>query len=118
MTPISHIQVAIDTAIYPDNAPPSYTFGVADDGTTTYSGGHVLEITNRAHNGVVRLGLPPDHFQIGVNTIEPHRGGSVGLVYRQCFAPTTVLLYVVKDYGQPTESGDWLWVKSGKYAAP
>ena len=118
MTPISHIQVAIDTAIYPDNAPPSYTFGVADDGTTTYSGGHVLEITNRARNGVVRLGLPPDHFQIGVNTIEPHRGGSVGLVYRQCFAPTTVLLYVVKDYGQPTESGDWLWVKSGKYAAP
>ena len=118
MTPIAHIQVAIDTAIYPDDAPPSYNFGVADDGTTTYSGGHVLEITNRAHNGVVRLGNPPDHFQLGVNTIEPHRGGSIGLVYRQCFAPTTVLLYVVKDYGQPSESGDFLWVKSGKYATP
>ena len=118
MTPIAHIQVAIDTAIYPDDAPGSYTFGVADDGTTTYSGGHVMEITNRAHNGVVRLGNPPDHFQLGVNTIEPHHGGSLGLVYRQCFAPTTVLLYVVKDYGQQDESGDFLWVKSGKYATP
>jgi hypothetical protein len=118
MTPISKIQMAIDTAIYPDNAPPSYTFGVADDGTTTYSGGHVLEITNRVHNGVVRLGNPPDHFQLGVNVIQPHHGGSIGLVYRQCFGPTTVLLDVVKDYGRSGQCADFLWVKAGKFAAP
>jgi hypothetical protein len=118
MTPITKIQVAIDTNIYPGNAPPSYTFGVAEDGTTTYSGGHVLEITNRVHNGVVRLGNPPDRFQLGVNVIQSHRGGSMGLIYRQCFSPTTVLLDVVKDYGQADQSQDLLWVKSGKYAAP
>ena len=118
MTPITHIQVAIDTSIYADNAPPSYTFGVADDGTTTYSGGHIMEITNRVHGGVVRLGNPPDHFYLGVNLIEPHHGGSMGLVYRQCFAPTSVLLDVVKDYGQVDESQDLLWVKAGKYATP
>ncbi len=118
MTPITKIQVAIDTNIYPDSAPPSYTFGVAEDGTTSYSGGHVLEITNRVHNGVVRLGNPPDHFQLGVNVIQPRRGGSMGLIYRQCFSPTTVLLDVVKDYGQADQSQDLLWVKSGKYATP
>lgn len=118
MTPISKIQVAIDTSIYPDDGPPSYTFGVGTDGTTSYSGGHILEITNRVHNGIVRLGLPPDRFYLGVNLIQPGRGGSMGLVYRQCFAPTTVLLYVVKDYLQPDESGDFLWVKAGKYATP
>jgi hypothetical protein len=117
MTPITHIQVVIDTAVFPDNAPPAYTMGVADDGTTTYSGGHVMEITNRVHNGVVRLGLPPDHFMLGVNIPLPHHGGSIGEVYRQCFAPTTVLLDVVKDYGQDDQSQDLLWVKSGKYAA-
>jgi hypothetical protein len=118
MTPITNIQVAIDTSIYPDNAPPSYTFGVAEDGTTTYSGGHILEITNRVHNGVVRLGNPPEHFQLGVNVKQPHHGGSMGLIYRQCFGPTTVVLDVVKDYGQADQSQDFLWVKAGKYAAP
>jgi hypothetical protein len=117
MTPISHIQVVIDTAVFPDNAPPAYTMGVGDDGTTTYSGGHVMEITNRVHNGMVRLGLPPDHFMLGVNVPLPHHGGSIGLVYRQCFAPTTVLLDVVKDYGQQDQSQDLLWVKADKYAA-
>jgi len=117
MTAITHIQVVIDTAVFPDNAPPAYTMGVADDGTTTYSGGHVMEITNRVHNGVVRLGLPPDHFMLGVNVPLPHHGGSIGLVYRQCFAPTTVLLDVVKDYRQDDQSQDLLWVKAGKYAA-
>jgi len=116
MTPITHIQVVIDTAVFPDNAPPAYTMGVADDGTTSYSGGHVMEITNRAHNGMVRLGLPPDHFMLGVNIPLPHHGGGIGLVYRQCFAPTTVLLDVVKDYGKDDQSQDLLWVKGGKYA--
>lgn len=117
MTPIAHIQVAIDTSYKPDGPAPNYSFGVHDDGSQTYAGGGIREITNLAHNGVVSLGAPPAAFMLGVNTIHPGHGGSMGLVYRQCFAPTTVLLYVVKDYGQPDENGDWLWVKAGKYAS-
>lgn len=116
MAPIGHIQVAIDTTYKQDN-PPHYEFGVHDDGSQTYAGGGIREITNMAHNGVVSLGTPPAYFQLGVNVIHPGHGGAMGLVYRRCFAPTTVLLYVVKDYGQQDESGDWLWVKSGKWAA-
>lgn len=117
MTPIDHIQVAIDTT-YDQDKPPHYEFGLHDDGSQTYSGGGVKEITSATHNGTVRLGNPPAYFGLGVNLIHPGHGGDIGLVYRQCFAPTTVLLYVVKDYGLPTESADFLWVKSGKNAAP
>ncbi|HEY2859172.1 MAG TPA: hypothetical protein VGJ21_12200 [Terracidiphilus sp.] len=115
LTPIDHIQVALDTN-YKQEDPPHYEFGVAQDGTTTYSGGHAREITSRVHNGAVRIFNPPPYFMLGVNLIHPNHGGSLGLVYRQCFAPATVLLYVVKDYGQATESGDFLWVKAGKNA--
>ncbi|MGA7255062.1 MAG: hypothetical protein WCF17_16850 [Terracidiphilus sp.] len=118
MTPIAHIQVAIDTTYNQNNPnPPSYSYGVHDDGSQTYSGGGIREITSVAHNGTVNLGTPPAYFMLDVNVIHPGHSSGVGLVYRQCFAPTTVLLYVVKDYGQATESGDFLWVKSGKYAA-
>jgi hypothetical protein len=116
MTPISHVQVAIDTTYNQDNA-PHYEFDVHNDGSQTYSGGGVKEITSAMHNGTVSLGNPPAYFGLGVNIIHPGHGGGVGLVYRQCFAPTTVLLYVVKDYGQASEAGDFLWVKAGKNAA-
>jgi hypothetical protein len=33
-------------------------------------------------------------------------------------APTTVLLFLYKNYGQQDESVDALWVKAGKNAAP
>jgi hypothetical protein len=118
MTPITHIQVAIDTQYNQDDpTPPHYVFGVRNDGTSTYAGGHVREITNAVHNGAVSLGTPPPYFMLGVNLIHPGHGADLGLVYRKCFAPTQVLLYVVRDYGKSTESGDYLWVKSGKYAA-
>lgn len=119
MKPIAHIQVAIDTQYNQDDpTPPHYVFGVGNDGTSTYAGGHVREITKVVHNGAVSLGTPPTYFMLGVNLIRPGHGADLGLVYRQCFAPTQVLLYVVKDYGESDESGDYLWVKSGKNAAP
>ncbi len=119
MKPIAHIQVAIGTQYNQDDpTPPHYVFGVGNDGTSTYAGGHVREITGAVHNGAVSLGTPPPYFMLGVNLIRPGQGADLGLVYRQCFAPKQVLLYVVKDYGQSTESGDYLWVKSGKNAAP
>ncbi len=117
MTPITHIQVAIDTTYNVDN-PPHYVSGVGRDGTETFSGGGIHEITAQVRNGSVRLGIPPPYFMLDVNTIHPGHGSGSGLVYRQCFAPTTVLLDVIKDYGQSDESSDLLWVKSGKYATP
>jgi hypothetical protein len=119
MTPIEHVQVAIDTTYNQDNpTTPHYEFGVRGDGSQSYAGGGIKEITSNVHNGTVRLGSPPAYFMLGVNVIHPGHGGGMGLVYRQCFAPTQVLLYVVKDFGQPTEAGDFLWVKGGKYATP
>lgn len=119
MTPITNIQVAIDTQYDQNNPnPPQYNFGVRADGSQTYSGGHVREITSQVQNGMVSLGTPPAYFMLSVNVIQPGRAAGMGLVYRQCFAPTTVLLYVVKDYGQQDQNGDFLWAKSGKYATP
>lgn len=117
MTPITHIQVAIDTTYKQDN-PPHYVSGVATDGTETFSGGGIREITGQVRNGVVSLGAPPPYFMLNVNLIEPNHGSGEGLVYRQCFAPTTVLLYVVKNFGQSDEAADFLWVKAGRYATP
>ena len=117
MTPITHIQVAIDTMYNQDN-PPHYESGVANDGTETFSGGRIREITSQVHGGVVTIANPPPYFMLEVNIVRPGRGSGPGLVYRQCFAPTTVLLYVVKDINTPTEGADLLWVKAGKYATP
>jgi len=117
MTPITNrLQVAIDTTYNVDN-PPHYVSGMGVDGSQTFSGGGIHEITNQIHNGTVRLGIPPAYFMLAVNLMKPGTGASEGLMYRQCFAPTTILLYVVKDPDNPSAGGDFLWVKSGKYAA-
>ncbi len=116
LTPIPHIQVAIDTS-YKQDDPPHYTSGMRNDGTVNYAGGAIREITSQAHDGMVPLGSPPPYFMLDVNLIHPGHGDNLALIYRQCFAPTTVLLYVVKDYGQASENGDFLWVKAGKNAA-
>jgi hypothetical protein len=116
MTPITNrLQVAIDTSYNVDN-PPHYVYGMGTDGTQTFSGGGIHEITNQIHNGIVRLGIPPAYFMLDVNLMKPGTGASEALIYRQCFAPTTILLFVVKDADNPSAGGDFLWVKSGKYA--
>jgi hypothetical protein len=120
MAPLTNVQVAIDTQYNQnDPNPPHYDFGVANDGTETFSGGHLQQITTGIHNGVVDLGSSlPLYFNMVVNAVHPGHSGGSGLFYRQCFAPTTVLLFLYKDYGQSDESVDALWVKSGKYASP
>jgi hypothetical protein len=120
MAPINrHYQAAIDTT-YDQNNPtaPHYEFGVGNDGTSTYAGGGLHEITNEIHNGMLRIDNPPAYFMFGVNIPTPNHGADVGLIYRQCFAPVTMLYYVVKDPANPGDGGDWLYAKSGKYAAP
>jgi hypothetical protein len=117
MTPLTRVQVAIDTT-YDQNNPPHYVSGISDSGIETFSGGGIHEITSQVHDGMVNLGTTPAYFLLDVNMIWPNHGSTGALIYRQCFTPTTVLLDVVKDFQQPTQSSDFLWVKSGKYATP
>jgi hypothetical protein len=118
MAPIKrHYQAAIDTT-YDQNAPtpPHYEFGVGEDGTSTFSGGGLHEITGQVHNGMLRFDHVPPYFMFGINIPTPHEGASTGLIYRQCFAPVTVLYDVIKDPTDPGKGSDWLYAKSGKYA--
>ncbi len=119
MAPINRkFQAAIDTT-YNQDAPtaPHYEFGVGRDGTSTYAGGGLHEITNQVHDGMLRIDNPPAYFNFGINIPTPNHGADVGLIYRQCFAPVTVLYYVVKDPSDPGQGGDYLYAKAGKYAA-
>jgi len=120
MAPINRAyQAAIDTTYDQNNpTPPHYVFGVGNDGTSTYSGGGLHEITNQIHNGMLRIDNPPAYFMFGVNIPTPNHGADVGLIYRQCFAPVTMLYDVIKDPSNPADGGDWLYAKSGKYAVP
>lgn len=119
MTPLTNLQVAIDTQYNQnDPNPPHYEFGVADSGSMTFAGGHLQQITTGIHGGIVDLGTPPPYFNLVVNAVHPGHSAGPGLIYRQCFAPTTVLLFLYKNYGQQNESVDALWAKSGKYAVP
>jgi len=109
-------QAAIDTTFDEAN-PPAYTFGVGDDGTSTFSGGHIHEITSQIHNDMLRIDNPPQAFNLALNVMQPHRGTADTTIYRQCFAPVTMLYYIMKD---PTDIGagaDFLYAKAGKYAA-
>lgn len=120
MAPINRkFQAAIDTTYDQNNpTPPHYEFGVGADGTSTYSGGGLHEVTDQIHNGMLRIDNPPAYFMFGVNIPTPNHGADVGLIYRQCFAPVTVLYDVIKDPANPADGGDWLYAKAGKYATP
>ena len=118
MAPLNRkFQAAIDTTYNMDSPnPPHYVFGVGNDGTSTYSGGGLHEITSQIRNGMIRIDNPPAYFNFGVNIPTPHHGADVGLIYRQCFSPVTMLYYVVKDPNDPGQGGDYLYAKAGKYA--
>ena len=111
-------QAAIDTTYNQDDPnPPHYEFGVGNDGTSTFSGGNLHEITSQIHNDMLRIDNPPAYFNFAMNVVQPGHGTSIGLIYRQCFAPVTMLYYVLKDPNDPGSGGDWLYAKAGKYAA-
>ena len=115
----SRWQAAIDTTYNQDSPnPPSYSFGVGNDGTATFSGGGLHEITNQIRSNTLRIDNPPAYFNLSTNFIQPGRGAGTALIYRQCFAPTTTLYYVLRDSNDPGAGGDWLYAKSGKYATP
>jgi hypothetical protein len=109
----SGFQVALDTTLDPSH-PPSYTIGRSPDGQATFAGGGLREVTAQMRNGVLGIDHPPAQFEL--DTEFGNGGSASALIYRQCFALQTVLLYVVKDPANVGEGGDWLWAKSGKYA--
>jgi hypothetical protein len=114
MEPVtSGFQVALDTTIDINNL-PGYTIGHSKDGRATFAGGDLREVTSQMHNGVLRIDNPPAQFEL--DTEFGNAGSSTALIYRQCYGPQTVLLFVVKDTANLGKGGDWLWVKSGKYA--
>jgi hypothetical protein len=116
MAPITRRwQAAIDTT-YNVDSPPAYSFGVGNDGTATFSGGGLREITSQIHNDMLRIDNPPAYFNLSTNVVQPGHGAGIGLIYRQCFAPVTMLYYILKDPNDPGQGGDFLYAKSGKYA--
>jgi hypothetical protein len=111
-------QAAIDTTYNQDDpTPPHYEFGVGRDGSSTFAGGGIHEITGQIHNDMLRIDNPPAYFNLAMNVIQPGHGTGIGLVYRQCFAPVTMLYYILKDPNDPGSGGDYLYAKAGKYAA-
>ncbi|MFZ0818740.1 MAG: hypothetical protein WAM91_01630 [Candidatus Acidiferrales bacterium] len=113
MQPVTGFQVAVDRN-YDIDHPPSYTFGVGVDGHMTYAGGSIQELTSQVRNGVLRIDNAPPMFNLELAFGKS--GSSSAVVYRKCAGPQTVLLYVIKNPAKTSDGGDWLWVKSGKFA--
>jgi hypothetical protein len=119
MAPITRKwQAAIDTTYNQDDPnPPHYEFGSANDGTSTFAGGGLHELTSQIRNDMLRIDKPPAYFNLAMNVIQPGNGTGIGLIYRQCFAPVTMLYYILKDPSNPGSGGDYLYARAGKYAA-
>jgi hypothetical protein len=115
MEPVTGFQIAIDTTRNDVDHPPHYTMGLGANGRRTFSGGGLHEATAQLRNGVLVIENAPPQFD--VELAFGKAGDSSALIYRQCFAPQTALLFVVKNPDKLSDGGDWLWVKSGKYAA-
>jgi hypothetical protein len=115
MEPIlSGFQVAVDMNLANEGR-PSYTMGLSREGHLTFSGGGLHEVTSQIHNGVLRLDGAPGHFYL--ETAFGNGVAGSAFIYKQCFAPQTVLLYVVTNPEKLSDGAEFLWVKSGKYAA-
>jgi hypothetical protein len=108
MQPVPNTQVAIDLS-YDIDKPPHYTVG------STFSGGHLKEVTDQLHNGVLRVENVPAVFDVELMFSSGHQGGSSAVAFRHCSGPQTVLLFVKS--GETGTPDSWMWVKSGKYAA-
>ncbi len=115
MEPVtSGIQVAVDRSVDLQH-PASYQTGISKEGHYTYSGGGIQELTAQMRNGVLRMDNVPAQMQVDVAF--GNGGDASALIYRQCVAPVTVLMLVVKNPRNLSDGpADWLWVKSGKYA--
>jgi hypothetical protein len=114
MQPIlTDFQIAIDPHVDQQHS-AQYITGVRQDGTVSYSGGDIHELTAQLHNGVLRVDNVPEYFQIATHF--RNGGDASALIYRHCAGPQTVLLYIVKDPSDLSTGADWLWATAGKFA--
>jgi len=118
MAPITRRwQAAIDTT-YNVDTPPAYSFGVGKDGTATFSGGGLHEITSQVHNDMLRIDNPPAYFNLSMNVVQPGHGAGAG--GPQSTASALPLSPCSTTSSRPQRSrqgGDFLYAKSGKYAS-
>lgn len=105
-------QAAVDLKLATEQS-PHYTVGMNEDGQATFSGGGLHEVKAGENGGIFRVESVPEVFEMDLEF--GSAGSAAAKLYRQCFAPQTVLLYLVKDPEHP-DSGGWMWVKTGKYA--
>jgi len=109
MTPLTGgYQVAIDRSADPDH-PAGYRVGIAADGHAEFAGGGLREETASLRDGTLRIADMPR--QIHVELCFGKGGCTSALIYRQCTAPETVLLYAVRNPARLSNGGAWLWVK-------
>lgn len=114
MEPIaSGFQIALDLNIATEPA-PHYQESFSQDGHATFSGGGLQEVSGEMYNGVLRIKDPPEKFH--VETSFGSAGQASADLYRQCFGPETVLLFVIKNPASLVDGTEWLWAKSGPYA--
>lgn len=114
MEPVTKYQVALDLNIDLEH-PPHQEFGVSSaDHPASFSGGAIKEYTSQLRNGILRV--PNISMVFDLEFAFGGAGMSGGYMYRHCSGPETVLLYVLKNPDKISEGGDWMWVKSGKFA--
>jgi hypothetical protein len=115
MEPVTEgFQVGIDLKLATETN-PHYTIGAGENGKATFAGGGLHELNATGQDGVFRVENVPEVFEMDLE-FGPG-GATASKIYRQCFAPQTVLLFVVKDPANLDAGGGWLWVKAGKSAA-
>jgi hypothetical protein len=72
--------------------------------------GQLRDVTAQVRNGILRIDNPLPHFDM---VVQSEHDFSHALIYRHCFRPQTVLLYVAKqDFRKDSY---FLYAKSGKF---
>jgi len=107
------LQVAADLKLGSETN-PHYTIGSGEDGRLTFSGGGLHEIMAQPNHGF-RIDSAPETFELDVEFGDA--GSAAARIYRQCFAPRTALLFVVRDPANPSAGGAWVWAKGGPFAS-
>ncbi len=108
-------QAAVDRALDPAHL-PAYDIEVTPEGHATFAGGQLREVTAEFRNGVLRLDHPPAEFEIDAEF--GAAGSAHALIRRQCFAPETTLLLLVRDPAHPDDGAAWVWAHGRSAARP
>jgi hypothetical protein len=102
-------QFAVDTQIDVTQPMADYQVHPNEDGRRTFGGGHLRELTGDFKDGVLLIRNAPKYFHVEA-TFGPG-SEAAATIQRQCYGPTTRLIYVVDNPDARVDGGDWLWVK-------